>query len=137
MAGRRGEVRLPQNAKTRQRQLSSSTFPVPLSIWPVAFVVVMTGRHEAFRATKPDKEAKEPKAKRQKGGQAVIPFVGYQLYQVERSLSEGERRHLDFHSAQWAAGMGEVRIAWTRRAKALFRVVRRTPRAVPAAVAKG
>jgi hypothetical protein len=67
----------------------------------------------------------------------VIPFVGYQLYQIERSLSEAERRYLDFHSGQLAADMGAVRLSWARRAKALFHLVRRAPRTVSSAAAEG
>ena len=67
----------------------------------------------------------------------MIPFVGYQLYQIERSLSDGERRHVDCYSGQLAAGIGAVGTSWTGRVKALFHVVRRTPRTVSAAAAKG
>jgi hypothetical protein len=71
-----------------------------------------------------------------RGGQAVIPFGTYQLHQAERAITERERRMADVRSGELAAVIGEVGASVTRRAKVVFRFVRRVPRLTPTTLAK-
>jgi hypothetical protein len=66
----------------------------------------------------------------------VIPFGTYQLYQAEREITEYERHMADVRSGELVAALGEVGASFTRRAKGLFKLVRRAPRLTPTTLAK-
>jgi hypothetical protein len=66
----------------------------------------------------------------------MIPFGTYQLYQAERAITENERRMADVRSGELAAAIGEVSCSFARRAKGVFRLVRRVPRLTPTTLAK-
>jgi hypothetical protein len=66
----------------------------------------------------------------------VIPFGAYQLYQVEREVTLRERRMADVRAGELAAVIGGARSSFTRRARALFKVVRRALRPVATTLAK-
>jgi hypothetical protein len=66
----------------------------------------------------------------------MIPFGAYQLYQAEREVTLRERHMADVRAGEFAAVLGEARSSFTRRARALFKVVRRTPRPVATTLAK-
>ena len=66
----------------------------------------------------------------------MIPFGAYQLYQAEREVTLRERQMADVRAGELAAVIGAARSSFTRRARTLFKVVRRAPRPIATNLAK-